>query len=345
MGDHAASRAFQWLFSPSGGMRSSLASLAIFICNVIGLIFAGVQDNSFFLDGDDRGVFEHPGAWAIIVGDLLLVPSVYALVAAASKLQRRFPAQHSRLASLYLRQSQKRLFDAIFLKTRERTIYIFIICVALLFWANNALQTLNPLIYYRHNLFDSVDYIHGYIVMRVILLVSWVLVMPYAIYVALSISFSIYKIFKSLQKKGLVVFRPFHPDDCGGFSFFGTVNTLLISSTLVAYLELIVVLFTHRHINPGLLSGFLMATCSFLFFSFFMLIPVQRFLFSERRRIDLRGYKDHKRGRLDFKLFRFCYIKSHVSFSPYNLQQKVIVFVARSMPVVISASRYLLHIS
>lgn len=339
------SRILQWIFINSSAKRSLVLSSLIFFGNVFGIVFAGFRDESMLLPGDDRGVLEHPGAWAIVLGDLLIIPSVYSLIIAAMKMQRRFPLRNSVLARRYVGRCRAYLIDAILLNRNESRIYFLFVAFAVLFWINNAIQTTNPLYYYKHNIFDSIDYINGYIVMRVVLFVSWVVVMPYAMYVSLCICFSIYKIFRSLEKKNLIHFNPFHPDDCGGFSYFGSINTMLISSILVVYLELIVVLFTHRHLNPGLLSGFLLATATFLFFSFYMIIPVQRFLFNEKKRIGLRWYREQQRSNSIAPLLQLLYIKSQVSFSPYTAQQKVIIFMARSIPVVISVSKYLLHMS
>lgn len=339
------SRILQWIFVSTSMKRPFILSGLIFIANAIAIIIAGILDGSLFLPGDDRGVLEHPGAWAIVVGDLLLIPSIYSLVTAVTKIQKKFPIKSSILARKYLACSKNRLIQALLLKRKESRIYLLITAFALLFWTNNAIQTTDPLHYYRHNLFDSVDYIHGYVVMRIVLFISWVVVMPYAVHVSLCVCVSIFNMFRSLERRKMVYFEPFHPDDCGGFSFLGSINVLLIASVLVVYLELIVVLFTHQHINPGLLSGFVLATVAFLFFSFFMLVPVHRFLLGERKRIGLRWYREQRQRNGATSLLQLLYIKSQVSFSPYTAQQKVAVFVARGVPVVISISKYLFQMT
>lgn len=310
------------------------------------LMLAGFLDQSFILPGNDRGVLEHPGAWGIIFGDLLVFFAASTIVNQLNKIPRKFPARRTNLSIRYLLISRRRLLNAIFLRSKYRIIFLYAMLASLMFWLNNAYQTTQTVRFYGNELFDSYTFIYGYVAMRIILFISWVIFTPYIAYISICASFTIYNTMKSLDKKHLLQFSLFHPDGCGGFSYLGNINVAFVFGMAVVYIELTIVLFTHHKLNPGLASGFVLATIFFVGSSYIMLVPAHAFLLREKKMCDLRIFKNVGSTEHYQSAILSQHIKVGVSFNPYHAPQRTFLAVARIAPIAASSVRlYLLQFS
>ena len=66
-------RVLQWFFLSDRPLKNAaLVGGTLFGVQVLLLLGSGYVDGSLFIPGDDLGVFEHAGIWAIICGDWLI---------------------------------------------------------------------------------------------------------------------------------------------------------------------------------------------------------------------------------------------------------------------------------
>lgn len=335
-----ASAVYTALFLSKKPLRSAaLVGGAIFSLEVVALLVAAYLDGNYFLVGNDLGLFEHFGIWIITLGDWLILLAIAAIVVQARRIPSRFPLKPGKVTRRFARLTMTRLLGSMSLARRDRVLFLYFVLAGLAFWANNAVQTRYPQYYYGNDLFDSINFIHGYYVTRVLLFFSWVVFIPYIAFVTICVAATIFKSVSTTAKHGLLDFKPLHPDGCGGFSFFGNLNLVFILGILVIYSELIVVLLTHDQLNPGLLSGFVIITVVFLGLSYVTLVPVFLFLGRERRRHALRNYAIASRQDVTLDGIAHFLFSRESSFSPYNALQRVAVNVARFVPIVVSGIR------
>ncbi len=329
---------FNTFFLSEKSVRNAgLLGGGICLFEVLLLLGAGYSDNSYYLDGPALGVMEHAGIWGIVIGDMFVFLVLSLLVKQIRKFTIRFPTTKSHLALRYVRTCRHAIYGSLKLRHRDRSIFIYATVSAIFFWANNAYQTRFPIQFYGNDLFDSIHFIHGYIATRIILGTSWILFIPYMAFASICIAASIYRMVNTCIRKRLLKFRFGHPDGCGGFSYLGNINLYFVIGILLIFLELTIVLFTHKKLNPGLASGFVMALILFLAASYFMLMPVYKFLAAEKRRKELKNYKSVRLAQLDCSILGSLYLFNQASFIPYKVPQRIVINIARLLPVIASS--------
>jgi len=302
------------------------------------LLLAGWLDNSFFLEGTARGVLEHPGAWGIIFGDFFVFLAVSTLFRSIRKIPARFPVSRTPVTRRYIRMKFGSLLEGISMRRKKTNrIFLYTVAVSFSFWLNNAYQTTDPIRYYGNELFDSSTFICGYLSMRVILFFSWVVLLPYVAITSALSALTIFRMVRTLDKRRLLSFSIYHPDGCGGFSYFGNLNVAIVMGLIVVYFELAIVLFTHHRLNPGLASGFIIVTLFTVALSYAMMIPVFAALSDIRRRFELSIYRAGLRDYSMKHAIMQITAARVVSFNPYQTHQKIFIQVARVVPVVASA--------
>ena len=333
-------RAIEHLLLSSKSVRYSII-LGVSIASVesLLLILSGYLDGSFYLPGKQLGVLEHTGAWGIIFGDMLVFSAITLVIQQIQKLSVRFPTDNSPLAKRYIRFARYCLLKSITLQRSDAKLLLFLMVFASLFWANNAYQTLHPVKYYGNDLFDSINFMSGYISTRFILGTSWIIFMPYMAFVSICTAGSIFKLVTKTTDRKMIEYRQGHPDGCGGFSFLGNINIYFVLGILIIYMELTIVLFTHDKLNPGLASGFILATILVLGASYYMLFPVFRFLNTEKRKREILNYKGARSNSWNDELIGQLLVFKNSSFSPYKPLQKAIITTARLLPIAASVTK------
>lgn len=333
------------LFGSSDAMRRTiLIGIAIFVANTGALVGAAFYDHTFYIDGDSLGLMELPGVWAILVGDMLTMSIVQQMAHQAEKLTAKFPAVRNELTKRYLKRARATLLNAIYLRSRHALIFAKISIFALLFWLNNLYQTLDPIRFYGYDVFDSKQHIAGFVAARIVFFVSWVVLVPYMAYVCLAISYTFFKLIRTLRGKSLLSFDLFHPDGCGGHAFLGTINVRFITGMLVIYGELTMVLIQHKKLNPGLASGFIIATAFLLIGTFITLYPLRGFLKHQQFRLRAKYSRELNKRYTSTAMAHLHYINS-VSFSPYSGKEQAFVIGARLFPLAIPTFKAYLHFS
>lgn len=334
------------LFSVARTRRQALVlGLVIFFANT-GLLFsAAIYEGTLYMAGENQGLLELPGVLGILVGDLLTMSIVQWMVSHAKKMTKHFPTDRSELARRYLRIAKRNMLSYIYFENRGVRVYFLSCLFAILFWANNAKQTLDPYRFYGCDVFGSINNPLGYFAAKFVFFNSWVILLPYMAYICVIILYTFFKIISTTRKHKVLSFNIFHKDGCGGFSYLGDANIIFLVGMIVIYGELILVLFQHKHFNPGLISGFVIATAMLLTGTSVMLYPLRGFL-REKKAIFLIIYSSRLSRNFDNETFsRLTHIKNHVSFSPYSEKEKLFIAAVRLSPLVVSSAKAYLHFS
>lgn len=330
----------QHLFLSSKAVRNSIiVGVIIFVVESVLLITAGILDSSLFLDGEKLGVLEHPGPWGIVFGDMCILTVLTLLARSISRLPQRCPVVQSSRVDRYLKIVRRQIFQALFLNHRSRYLLLYMAGCGLLFWLNNAYQTLHPVKYYGNDLFDSINFFYGYLSVRFILGTSWIILIPYTAYCSLVIGYGLWKTLRTLEKHDILHFDIYHPDKCGGFSYFGNINILYVLGILIIYSELSIILLTHEKLNPGLLSGFILTTICFLGSTYVVLWPLNSYLSSKKKALTESTYQDVRTKNKLRDIFEYGFILNRVSFNPYPTPQRSFLAIIRLVPIGVSFSK------
>ena len=332
-------RSLTWLFLEPHSLRRSLvagAVVALLECGI--LLIAATIDGNFWLPGNGIGLLQHPGIPAIILADFVVLTVAAAVAKKFSRLVSKLPVFPRALNRRFLRRLLARGRAAIVLRGRSLPLFLFCSGLGLLFWIINAIQTLDPIWFYGHDVFDSYRHSASYISFRIVLGLSWILIYPYCSVVILSVAVNIYVGTKILRRRRQLSYKTFHPDHCGGFSFIGDINFLIIVSMLSLYLALITVIYTHHKLNVLQISGFFILSVSFIVLTFMISWPTIAFLLNQRRSMMLWGYKAALTSTHQ-SIMQLIWLTTVSSFSPYSPYQKVIINVSRLVPIVIGAVR------
>lgn len=340
MSSTALNRVIDSLLIGKNAKRNSfLFGLAVFVVESSLLLIGAYIDDSFYMQNGGRGLFQLYSIWGILFGDIFLLYILSLLIAEINILDRKTPIIQSIKYRRYLRNCKKQLIDFLSIRKGQK-LFFYIVGVGLLFWVNNAYQTLYPEKYYGNDLYDSIYHPTGYVAIRIVFLSSWTIFVPYLAYSALIISVSLWKIFKRLKSNNALNFNIYHPDLCGGFSYLGNINVYFILGIFIVYMQLSITLATHHKLNPGLFLGFVVATILFVMATFFITIPINLYLREEKTRVKMSNYKKiMQKNRVLDVLAQYLTIEK-VSFSPYPLPQKVFILVARAAPIVVGVARF-----
>lgn len=316
----------------------------IFFINTGLLLCAALYENTLFMDGENQGLLELPGVIGILVGDLLTLSIIQWMVRQAVKMTRRFPADRRPSTRRYILISRNKMLSQILFRGKGIKIYAYMCIFASLFWINNAWQTLNPLKYYGCDVFGSIANPYGYIATKIVFFISWVILLPYIAYVSTVILLTFYRVTSKARRYSRLNFNIFHKDGCGGFSYLGDINITFVIGMLVIYGELMLVLFQHKHFNPGLVSGFAIATCVLIAGTYIMLYPLRGFL-RKRKEHFLSVYSEKLMFIYDQETYsRYLHTKSHVSFNPYSGKEKFFLYAVRVLPFVVTSAKAYLHV-
>lgn len=314
--------------------NSLIFGILLFILESSMLILSSFYDSNFFIPGESLGLLEHYGIWTILVGDLIIFYVLSLLMKQIKVFDKRVPRTRTKKTKKYLSYCKKVIFSYLTLEKGKWFLY-FMMMVGVFAVLNNARQTLDPIKYYGNDVFDSITFFYSYISTRFILGTSWIIIYPILMYTFIVVAFSIKKILNTMIKNKLLKYDIYHIDKSGGFLSLGTLSILLIVETLVIYCELIVVLFTHGKINPGLLAGFIIISLLFVYFTFF-LYPIIKYLKQQKIKLISNNFITLNGHKSCFNLTTYMWIHNYLSFSPYSYYQNLFIRTARVIPLLIT---------
>jgi hypothetical protein len=310
------------------------------------LVFGGVYlDNTWRLAGNDRGLLDHYGEWAILSTDpLLLIAAAYAY--------RRFRIAMSTLPlaeggknRTEVHKILKPFLDILHLKGGSLYVYFLLILVGFLSWLNNLYQTSNPRKFFGNEVFDSTSFVYGYYANKFVLFNSWVLIYPLVGFFLVSMSFATRSVLVTVKRNKLIKPTVTHPDACYGLSNLGALNVCLLFPYLLAFITVYAIMETHQRTYPSLIIPLVALTAVFLSASFVTIKPilsqakeVQRDLYkrlaSESPCFGRMGeYSD-----LLFGIDRLCFSLSNKS--PYSAAASASLLVMRVIPIATTVLKF-----
>jgi hypothetical protein len=327
-------------FSPR--VWPAVAAVILFALLQATLVISGSYlDGTWWLPHGGKGFLNHYGVWAILIADpLALFATAIAwrqfVLAMAELPLDTHPVQiesAQRIISPYIR----------FIKLRGRGIFLYalMVLVGMLGWLNNIYQTTDPVRFFGHKVFDSTEYILGFVANKFVLFVSWVLIYPACGFVTLTICISTFLILQRLKSKGLIIPSVFHPDGCYGFSALGKLNVCLMIPFLIAFLVLFSILVTHARVYTSIVVPLVFLTTIFLAASVMTIYPVasqakemENIVYSKLRSQSKYLSSLDLSSALSFGNERLCFALS--TGSPYSKNAKTALIILRLIPVTVT---------
>ncbi|MBS1984286.1 MAG: hypothetical protein JST16_08940 [Bdellovibrionales bacterium] len=332
-----------WLLFQPGALRRSLwVGISITVLEGALLLVAAMRDGNFYLPNNGLGLIHHYGVPAILFADFGVLALLPLIIQRFIRLPRRLPVSSHPSNRRFLRRAVGRAYMAILLRGPALRLFLFFAGLGVLFLALNAYQTTDAVSFYGRDVFDSAQHPYSYAVMRLVLGLSWIILYPYVAVVALAISGNIYRSCETLISRGRLQYRTFHPDGCVGFATFGTINFLIVLVLLLLYVALTTVSLVHHKPNILQESAYVILSTAFVIVTFAISWPVTRFLFKARRSELLSSYKGTRSGDREFAAVTALWIWTVRSFSPYSAHQKILLNVARLVPVTLAGVRFFL---
>jgi hypothetical protein len=328
------------LFGPDGSANWLLITGVIgFSFVLIGAVLIAVAiDNTWYLPDNGRGLLRHYGAWAILLSDPLLVISVgYAFY--------KFRVTFSTLPAAGDQSRRKRLTLLVqkyvsWIGGHGYSAFGYVACVifGFLCWANNVYQTQNPTPTFKHDVFDSTQHMAGFLIYKLCLFVSWVIVYPIVGYVMVTMTLAIWIVLQICRRNHLLNLHVTHPDNCYGLRSFGTLGIYVMFPYLTAYFVMFSLLITHGSLYGSITIPLAGMTALIASATYIILVPGYA-LFKQAKRqtyADLLSRSEEGSTRPDsetlhFTVQRLCYAAT--DSSPFSIKTKFILVVVNLIPL------------
>lgn len=334
-----ASRLFRSGGKPNYGGVAAI--LAIGLLQVAAIVAAAYLDHTWFLSNNGKGLLQHYGAWVIVATDpLILLATSFAYYRFRLTLTRLRQSVAPPKASDLTKISRRYMA---FVQGRDsgRFLYAFFVIIGLLCWINNIVKTVNPIPYYRHDVFDAYAHFNGFIAYKVCLFLSWVIVYPISGYLLISISLSTWIILERCRRRRLLTLRVTHPDNCYGLASLGTLNISLLWPYLLGYIVIFSLMITHGSWYEAALIPLAVLSGLLLTMSYVVIMPASSILsFAKTAAYDelIRanrsgtGQSQYRNNISEFALMRLCYVTADAT--PYTGNAKIIMAAIRLVPIV-----------
>jgi hypothetical protein len=310
---------------------------------IMSITIATRIDKSWFLSGGDKGLFQHYGAIALLITDpLLLVSASYAYSrfrVAMSSLPLCNPVSMISRA----RRVRQPYIDFLHMRGRGFWVYMLFVSIGLLSWLNNLRQTSIPRAVFGHDVFDSTSHISGFIVYKMVLFNSWVVIYPLVGFFLVGMGFSTRLILERLQRAHMICPNVLHPDGCYGLSELGTLNICLLLPYLLAFTVIFGVVVTHEVAYASLVVPLFGLSFVFVVISYVTIKPILALAKAIKRatykRLAVRAL-GHP-GAVEaaaFALERLCF--GAAKGSPYSPSAKMFLLTMRVAPVAVTTAKY-----
>lgn len=320
----------------------SVWAVCIGLLQLIGLVATCYVDHALWLPGKGIGLFEHPGMMSILVGDIVLFLLCVKSGSMSRKIGQRLPSNNGLLTRRYFRIyywtrffGKRRLFTKLFL---------FLSLVGAIGLANQTVRLSNPNAYYGHDTFDSWYHPYTFWLSRATLFTSWCVVIPLFFTYLLMHIFSISNFMRTCTDRHVGTFDPRHPDRCGGYAFYGWLDTIYFFGIAVVLFEATAMLVTHGRITIGSLSAIMVATAASILISFWSIAGVFRAVKTQERRLKRANFRKKIRSRSGMNIDYFA-VFYEIKFSPYSeaaLRLALVSRAAAAAPLVYKAIEYVI---
>jgi hypothetical protein len=313
----------------------------VVVARAAALVVAAYFDNVRWLPREGVGLFEHPGVLAIVVGDAVLFPLCVYASRMTRSAGRRLPTDRRPLVQRYFRLIiLRRIFGrgGSFIKS-----FLFLSVIGALALVNQTVQLTDASAYYGHDTFSSILHPRSFWVMRLNLFISWCVIIPLFSSYLIAHTKAIRLFFRKSDEHGLVKFQPGHPDQHGGFTFFGRLDTIYAIGLLVALIEVFLLIITHRRVTLGNLFSLTAITVGIVLISVLSISEVVRVVRRQERLLKMASFVRTVRGSRHLSL-DYLALVYNVKFSPYSptaLRFAVALRAAALIPVAIRVVTYI----
>jgi len=316
-------------------------AVAVAVARAASLVAAAYFDNSLWLPSEGVGLFEHPGILAIVVGDaVLFLLCVYASRMTRS-VGRRLPTHRRPVVQRYFRLI---ILRGIFGRGGSfGKMLLFLSVVGAVSLVNQTVRLTDAVAYYGHDTFDSILHRGSFWVMRVNLFISWCVIVPLFASYLVAHTRAIRLFFRKCDEHGLVKFQPGHPDQHGGFTFFGWLDTIYAIGLLVALIEVFLLIITHSRVTVGNLFSLMAITVGVVLISVLSIYEVVRVVRRQERLLKMASFVRTGRGSRHLSL-DYLTLVYNAKFSPYSttaLRLAVALRAAALIPIAIRAVMYI----
>jgi hypothetical protein len=186
--------------------------------------------------------------------------------------------------------------------------------------------------------FDGRSHLAGFIVFKICLFASWVVVFPVVGYLIVTMSFATWLILHSALRRGLLAGSVIHPDSCYGFSSFGALNVSLLWPFLLGYAVMFSLLVTHAKPYETLIIPLCIMTAVFIIVSYLLIHPLYSCIRKTRRNVFERLKRQgdetgsmNQSQKSQFLVERLCY--SSASSTPYSKSTRLVLAGMRAVTV------------
>lgn len=295
-------------------------------------------DGTWRLPHGGKGFLDHYGVWAILVADPLAVFATAIAWHQFKAAMAELPLDTHPTRIVVAQRVISPYVQFINLKGNGIFLYVLMVVIGALGWINNIYQTTDPVRFFGHKVFDSTEYLFGFIANKFVLFVSWVLIYPACGFITLTMCISTFLILQKLKSDELIIPSVYHPDGCYGFSALGKLNIYLMVPFLIAFLVLFSILITHARIYTSIVVPLIFLTIIVLGVSVITIYPIVsqakeiEGVIYDKLRTQSRTFSALDFGSaLSFGTERLCFALS--SGSPYSKSSKALLTVLRAIPV------------
>ena len=224
-------------------------------------------DGTFYISGEALGLLEHYGNVCFTI----VCPLLFLFAMRGIRDFDRFISNID--TNLKVERFQEKVKIQVFLQTnwtKDSYVFVkfFIILFGFVFATWNAMNTFRPEEVWNHDVYDSVNYIGGYITQRVFFYIWWAYILPILIYRLFVIVVTLKRLFNVVIATDSLNLQPMHPDNAGGL---GRLGSMALNFNIAILLTMVItasLYYTHGY-NEPLACGI---------FVQFLLLPVIFFL-------------------------------------------------------------------
>lgn len=277
----------------AGSVNKSVGKkIFLFRCCMIMLTLWGVVgvgsllDDTLYLKDNGIGYLEHKGLWAFTITIPIMLISLYLLLNSYydmnQKINRFFKNESppSKLNDIFSKYD-----DLLFLKNfQSKAILFLFFIVGFLAVLVNIKQTFDPVITYGNDVFDSKQYLFGFILAKIYLWIIWGWIYPTIFYILLIIMFANFQTMSFISKKGDKL-DVFNQDNCGGTSIFGDITSAIMIQFLCVFFVIIMLINTHSASYLTLVIPLILSSIFFILFSYFTVIQISAFVKCQKKMI------------------------------------------------------------
>lgn len=335
----------------SGITKRSCFNTSIGLLMLPALVCLGVYlDGTWNMGDSGKGLVQHYGFWAQCVTTpiiaILTGATLNCFLSTMHSLER-----YSTLGELPrdLRRMINKEILSISLRRRSRFLLYLMMVLGVFFGILNVRQTMDPMATYGNEVYDSVSHTFGFILTKPFLFFNWILVYPVSIFLMAHVSVSMIKILNYMCSQDVLRIDFFHPDNCGGVSVFGDINTYIMGVYINFFLVLIALDFTHERKYETLIFFASLASLGFTAQSVGVVYSIRRFVQKKKReclevinnQLGSQILAAVPAGRLAADLL---IVRNHIlslKAHPYTRQASIIVNAIRLTPAAILAFRFI----